>query len=98
VSALHTPGPWIVNPFRAQVDSQRLVDGSDLLPVCQLLWPTDHRSEDETQANAYLIAAAPELLEALERILSDEDVALSRPDYVSAHAALRARAAQEETQ
>jgi hypothetical protein len=40
------------------------------------------------RANALLISAAPELLEALERVLSDEEVALSRPDYVLAQAAV----------
>jgi hypothetical protein len=30
-----------------------------------MLWPTDERSEAETAANARLIAAAPELLDAL---------------------------------
>jgi hypothetical protein len=34
-------------------------------PICGMLWPTDLRSEDETFDNARLIAAAPELLEAL---------------------------------
>lgn len=31
-----------------------------------MLWPTDERSEEETKANARLIAAAPELYDALE--------------------------------
>lgn len=62
----HTPGPWAVNPFCAQVDCQKFCDDGTLVPVCQLLWPTKYCSEDETEANARLIAAAPELLEALE--------------------------------
>lgn len=59
MSAKHTPGPWLVSPFVARVDNPR-----DNLPICALLWPTDERSEDETEANARLIAAAPDLLEA----------------------------------
>lgn len=61
--ANHTPGPWAVNPFQAQVDA---FNTGTPLPVCQLLWPTDVRSEAETFANARLIAAAPDLLEACE--------------------------------
>jgi hypothetical protein len=58
-----TAGPWAVNPFVAQVDAF----GSDgPLAVCQLLWPTDERSEAETEANGHLISAAPDLYEALK--------------------------------
>jgi hypothetical protein len=66
MSAAHTPGPWAVNPFVAQVDA---FDSGEPLPVCQLLWPTDQRTEDQTFANGNLIAAAPELYEALDEAL-----------------------------
>jgi hypothetical protein len=66
----HTPGPWAVHPVLARVDAFDAIDPSGLdgdgLPICQMLWPTELRSEDETDANARLIAAAPELLEALK--------------------------------
>lgn len=61
-----TPGPWSVNPLTARVDCAVLDEDGDPLPICELLWPTDYRSEDETFANGRLIAAALELLEALE--------------------------------
>lgn len=57
----HTPGPWLLDPVSAWV----VVPDRDA-PICALLWPTELRSEDETFANARLIAAAPDLLEALE--------------------------------
>jgi hypothetical protein len=60
-----TAGPWIVHPALARVDCQKVSEKGGPLPVCQMLWPTDERSEDETEANAYLIAAAPELYAAL---------------------------------
>lgn len=62
----HTPGPWATNPINAVVDA--FVDGKPL-PVCKMLWPTEERSEEDTQANARLIAAAPDLLEALRNCL-----------------------------
>lgn len=64
----HTAGPWIVSPFCARVLERRLGRDGDFLPIAEMLWPTDERSEAETYANARLIAAAPELLEALERV------------------------------
>ena len=65
-----TPGPWHVHPFRAQVDTFVWTDAETLdpVPVCALLWLTDRRSEGETEANAHLIAAAPELYAALEKL------------------------------
>lgn len=71
MKAAHTPGPWAVNPFNAQVDSA--VNGAPV-PVCQMLWPTSLRTEAETEANACLIAAAPELLEALLWYVAEDDV------------------------
>lgn len=60
----HTPGPWAVNPFAAQVDAFNRVDGG--VTICLLLWPTAKRSEAETAANGNLISAAPELLQELK--------------------------------
>lgn len=59
-----TPGPWLVNPARAWIE----VPDADA-PICAMLWPTDLRNEDETFDNARLIAAAPELLAALQEML-----------------------------
>lgn len=67
----HTPGPWAVNPINAQVDELR--DGK-AIPVCRMLWPTELRGEDETLKNARLIAAAPEMLAALQRLVRDAEI------------------------
>jgi hypothetical protein len=68
-TAPFTPGPWLVNPIDAQVDCIEMSKKGGLLPVCKLLWPTDERSESETEANAHLISAAPSLYEAAERCI-----------------------------
>jgi hypothetical protein len=62
--AKYTPGPWIVNPFNAWVE----LPGVNA-PICAMLWRTELRSEDETLANARLIAAAPELVETLRALV-----------------------------
>lgn len=68
---LHTPGPW----------ARIIADGyivrhpqiySDTGPVANATWLGDSRLE-ELNANARLIAAAPELLEALEALLDYEN-------------------------
>ena len=65
----HTPGPWkVVNhPKVAHVDSQRSV-GAGGNGMASVAWLTGGALHQE--ANARLIAAAPELLEALERLAS----------------------------
>ena len=58
-----TLGKWAVNESRAMVDS------TDGLPICALAWPHAIRSEEETKANAALIAAAPEAIAWIKRVL-----------------------------
>lgn len=76
----HTPGPWAMNPVLARVDAM-----PSLLPVCQLLWPTDERPEAETEANARLIAAAPELLEALKECADRLEIHIKHSEDLVAH-------------
>ena len=62
----HTPGPW---EFRATSSNFQVV-APDGLRVTSLSWQPmglriPHATKDEAQANARLIAAAPDLLEAL---------------------------------
>ena len=54
-----TPTPWAVHPFHATVDG---ASKSGMTPICGMLWPTEERTEEETEANAAIIAAAPEAL------------------------------------
>lgn len=60
----HTPGPWYVGETRCIYSKLQTVDGTYVEPLiaqCTKLTTS-------ADANAALIAAAPEMLEALERI------------------------------
>ncbi len=63
-NAKHTPGPWTI------------FDDSDgevltIQPMSAQLVVCDPDDVSTNRANAYLIAAAPELLEALKRVLQN---------------------------
>ena len=63
--AEHTPGPWFVNgPWHIQADTKTAIP----VIVAQIT-PLRSGDNEEREANARLIAAAPELLEALEEAL-----------------------------
>lgn len=75
-NATHTPGPWIAVESLAI----RTTNGSTLAQVrWDDFWDGDdiaarpRRDDEQAKANARLIAAAPELLEALEGVLRTED-------------------------
>ncbi len=73
----HTPGPWKIEP---EGDRDLLVmEATD--PFGEVAWIANryHGERDRAteQANALLIAAAPELLEACERAIAAYDRAAS---------------------
>lgn len=66
----HTPGPWRAQPIEGPGHWQVINESCRQVAMARH-WPNSHgvNSEDaraETEANARLIAAAPELLAALE--------------------------------
>lgn len=71
MTSKHTPGPWVVHDHPTDpYQYGHHVTTADGLTVCsvtyQLPVSTPHGVEEATRvANAHLIAAAPELLEAL---------------------------------
>lgn len=69
MKAEHTPGPWSMCLERRGVSF--LVRDTDGRLVCEMSWHSSSRQHyplrDESEANARLIAAAPELLKELER-------------------------------
>jgi hypothetical protein len=69
----HTPGPWWVSKFRHNDGALPIVSDHAVVSICAVACQTPFtrgngwRTECETrEANARLIAAAPEMLEALE--------------------------------
>ena len=63
----HTPGPW-AETYLPQ-HRMRIFAAGGQTTICDVaLWTADY---DEQQANARLIAAAPDLLEALKALLPE---------------------------
>ena len=62
MKAKHTPGPWKQNEDTGMNDSGVILDHIGTVIVTDIYGRTD----EEAEANANLIAAAPDLLAALE--------------------------------
>ena len=61
--------PWVqLNSFGEETDQGMLIGPSKQHPVCSM---TGYYGFEQVRANARLIAAAPELLDALESVLKD---------------------------
>lgn len=80
----HTPGPWDVFPHYCKNDpdpgpyGETLLIGKGQFDTLAEVRPGSDEYGTEYQANARLIAAAPELLEALENLLAECPEAWSR--------------------
>ena len=71
--AKHTPGPWHVEKWEYPKETKLIIqNGNDA--TCEILdlWCMDDRTE-ERDANARLIASAPDLLAACKNALTDGD-------------------------
>jgi hypothetical protein len=67
-----TPGPWQVTQCRngmPYVNVFRVSGPSDGTAPCTILFETKYETAAENKANAHLIAAAPDMYKALERLL-----------------------------
>lgn len=83
----HTPGPWrFGGPEKCTIYDrfgQRIANSFEGVMATQ-------RSDSECQANAKLIASAPDLLEALQAIIEDMDSEHGTEyDYNKARAAIK---------
>lgn len=97
----HTPGPWVavISKMEGARIQQPGRSGTAVAWVgCDLTGPSDEdpheRMSDEAQANAALIAAAPEMLAELEHLVSvlEDEV---RPSLLAAAVAVIAKARGE---
>lgn len=92
----HTPGPWVVNPIQLN----QIATPDARLEIARA---TVLRDQHETIANARLIAAAPELLEALKAIVKsladqdDEGLIEHAQQMIDARAAIAKATNQEST-
>lgn len=68
----HTPGPWVIARMRfgrdVEVTTQDRI-GRSIGPICEMDTDFTGSIGPEQEANATLIAAAPELLEALKHMV-----------------------------
>lgn len=83
----HTQGPWFVAPIDYRDDEKRIQivppgDESELAIGEVYCWKRDDDSVAE--ANANLIAAAPDILEALKGALVDELLPYHSPEWIAA--------------
>jgi hypothetical protein len=82
----HTPGPWHV------AGSIIVTEAGQTIAQMQLSTPRDH-PVIEKKANAHLVAAAPDLLGALEKTLFPLKTAALRGSYSAENAFIRAEKA-----
>ena len=69
----YTPGPWHADPADMFGDHNIMRgDNEDVLAIAAVVW--NMRPSDEVAANARLIAAAPEMLEALTNLLTETEL------------------------
>lgn len=87
----HTPGPWELETHYDHNNDTHLnlyghIDTYLHKPIARL-YPDCRFADDSDKANAYLIAAAPDLLAALEAVAALDDGMLTTPALQAVHQA-----------
>ena len=75
----HTPGPWVVGGASGnEGEAREIVAASRTIAWSASTWDEDEGDvvTEEDDANAHLIAAAPDLLAACKRLASDLSMVL----------------------
>ena len=79
----HTPGPWYVCHHDDNSEIVVRQSGGDILANLQCdLYDAENRTT-EIEANARLIAAAPDLLAAAEAVIKDRDSIRGNPSFAT---------------
>lgn len=73
MSTQHTPGPWMAPPHSNEV----MTMPSGEVKICRV-YPVSAIDDKETNANARLITAAPEMLKALQDLVHAHDVGMGK--------------------
>ena len=69
----HTPGPWTVEEYGDDETPTLVIHKDSESRICFMATPGSHGDPAKIEADAYLIAAAPDLLEAA-RLLEDAEL------------------------
>ncbi|MFN3836740.1 MAG: hypothetical protein ACK4MI_03410 [Brevundimonas sp.] len=85
----HTPGPWRIDvsgsedwsvDYDGPSSTYMTICGARPQPVCFAVEPSAYDNDEEIEANARLIAAAPELLAAAQRVLAGLNARIDAAD------------------
>lgn len=92
--ATYTPGPWDLQEVRTSIGRAFRIGSGDMLtagPGCCIVYDDyPGNLDNQRAANARLISAAPDLLEALKNLVAiyDDEFGIVAPEMDAARAAL----------
>jgi len=73
MNAQHTPGPWVVGQYEQTIEFLNIRNHACVyLPDMALIALTGRADDRQAQIDADLIAAAPDLLAALEALVAEQ--------------------------
>ncbi len=92
----HTPGPWTFDEYNHLIDSKSGYPIASVKVPTKSAYPQSIKTKDkERDANARLIAAAPELLSLSERIQNNPSLFEESPEFCLEFDAVIAKAKGE---
>ena len=87
---MHTPGQWLIVEYGDEGWPNLAIHSDDENRVCFMPTPGSRGDPARIEADAYLIAAAPDLLEALRELEIASVSLTARPEHKAAMAKARA--------